>query len=86
MAFRRAKRTTRRVGKSSRSSGARGRYGQNKKAPARKYGTATRQRRAPAKRQAPRTIRIVLEQPQVSAVSRPDQLVPKVEAPKKAKF
>jgi hypothetical protein len=84
MAYSRRKRTSRRA--SPYRGAVRGR---------RTYAKTTKRaaprRRAPAKAKgrrasSPRTIRIVIEQPNTSAVSRPEQLVPKIEAPKKAKF
>jgi hypothetical protein len=83
MAYRRTKSARGRATKSSRSRVSRRSY----RSPARK---TTRRARPAAKRRASpakaRTIRIVIEQPSVSAVSRPEMLVPKTEAPKKAKF
>jgi hypothetical protein len=82
MAYRRAARASRRGRSTARSYGSKRNY----RAAPRK--AASRSRKPAAKRRAApqRTIRIVIEQPQVSAVSRPDMLVPKVEGPKKAKF
>jgi hypothetical protein len=83
MAYRRSTRTTRATRAAPRARRAVSRY----RAAPRK--AASRSRAAPKRRAAasPRTIRIVIEAPQnLSAASRPDQLVQKVEAPKKAKF
>jgi hypothetical protein len=83
MAYRRTTRTTRRASGARRPVRARGSY----RAAPRKAAYRSRpvaKRRSPA---SPRTIRIVIEAPRdLSGVSRPDQLVQKTEAPKKAKF
>jgi hypothetical protein len=82
MAYRRAQRTTRRTSRARSSYSPRRSYRAAPKKTARRARPAAK-RRASAPQ---RTIRIVIEQPQTTTVSRPDQLVQKIEQPKKAKF